>query len=716
MIGPRLYLVQPHRYRARSLLPFLIAVVLSPLACTGDQPTEPGLGVSSVVDRPHPYIVGDPQLSSPASSATFSAAPRVSSSLQVGLNMQGPKVLILADANGPSTSALEASIARAGYQVTLRPAPENTWDGTNPSLGGFAAVIHLNGFTWTASLPAGGQAALNTFVENGGGFVGGQWNGFEATAGQKGMPNLVLQGYGGSALDMNCAGVKCVITYSTVPGQESHPVVSGIPSPFSFTADGHNSAAQVVFASQPSTVLMQLPNGRAGVLVREFGKGKVVSFSFAPNYAVGGNGVTLQSSQVQQLYVNALEWITGWVPDSDADGIADRADNCPAVANADQADRDSNGVGDACEPVQAQTITFEPLADRTFGESPFTVSATASSGLPVSFSAAGKCTVVESTVTLTGAGSCIITAHQAGNSSYHPAEDVGRFFSIAKATATLTVGTEFVYDGMPKQAHVTSNPAGLSGIAVSYSQNGMAVASPVNVGSYQVLAHLEHPDYEAPDATGMLTITPATPVISWTPEPITAGTPLGPAQLNATAIGVSGSAVAGSYRYDPVAGTRLKPGLSHTLSVEFTSSDANYTGASKTVQISVSHRFKGFFPPVKNAPAVNLAKAGRTIEIKFSLGGNFGSDILQAGSPSSITIPCPAVPMGREIDTDSDRRSGLRYRDGKYVYNWQTSREWAGTCRKFVLALTDGTKHEAVFRFMSKRSREYRGGGRDDDD
>lgn len=35
--------------------------------------------------------------------------------------------------------------------------------------------------------------------------------------------------------------------------------------------------------------------------------------------------------------------------DGDEDGIDDPADNCPTVANADQADSDQNGVGDACE-------------------------------------------------------------------------------------------------------------------------------------------------------------------------------------------------------------------------------------------------------------------------------------------------------------------------------------------------------------------------------
>lgn len=36
-------------------------------------------------------------------------------------------------------------------------------------------------------------------------------------------------------------------------------------------------------------------------------------------------------------------------PDSDSDGIDDPADNCPFVANPDQADSDADGVGDLCD-------------------------------------------------------------------------------------------------------------------------------------------------------------------------------------------------------------------------------------------------------------------------------------------------------------------------------------------------------------------------------
>jgi hypothetical protein len=41
--------------------------------------------------------------------------------------------------------------------------------------------------------------------------------------------------------------------------------------------------------------------------------------------------------------------LVGAVVDTDSDGAADSADNCPATANADQLDTDGDGVGDACD-------------------------------------------------------------------------------------------------------------------------------------------------------------------------------------------------------------------------------------------------------------------------------------------------------------------------------------------------------------------------------
>ena len=80
----------------------------------------------------------------------------------------------------------------------------------------------------------------------------------------------------------------------------------------------------------------------------------------------------------------------------------------------------------------SQTITFDPLTDRTLDASPFTLTATASSGLTVTFTAspANVCTVAGGIVTLIAVGQCSITASQPGNATFPAAAPVTRTFTI----------------------------------------------------------------------------------------------------------------------------------------------------------------------------------------------------------------------------------------------------------------------------------------------
>jgi hypothetical protein len=116
------------------------------------------------------------------------------------------------------------------------------------------------------------------------------------------MPDIVLQGWGGTD-DDNCG--NCDMTWTVEPGQEAHPVLAGLASPFSFWAEGHDAGPQVVYDTEPSVVLMRSPSGGPGVLVREFGNGRVVQLAVAPNTF---DGASLSDPGIQKLYANAVEW------------------------------------------------------------------------------------------------------------------------------------------------------------------------------------------------------------------------------------------------------------------------------------------------------------------------------------------------------------------------------------------------------------------------
>ena len=81
-----------------------------------------------------------------------------------------------------------------------------------------------------------------------------------------------------------------------------------------------------------------------------------------------------------------------------------------------------------------QTITFAKPADKHLGDPPFALSASASSGLAVSFASntPGVCTVSGNMVTLVATGTCSITATQDGNATINPATPVTQSFLVSK--------------------------------------------------------------------------------------------------------------------------------------------------------------------------------------------------------------------------------------------------------------------------------------------
>lgn len=79
-----------------------------------------------------------------------------------------------------------------------------------------------------------------------------------------------------------------------------------------------------------------------------------------------------------------------------------------------------------------QIITFEPLAERTYGEPPFTITATSSSGLPLKLESSDPdvASISGNVITLTGIGNTSIFADQEGNQNYLPATTIERQLKV----------------------------------------------------------------------------------------------------------------------------------------------------------------------------------------------------------------------------------------------------------------------------------------------
>ncbi|WP_420575774.1 Ig-like domain-containing protein [Ekhidna sp.] len=120
-----------------------------------------------------------------------------------------------------------------------------------------------------------------------------------------------------------------------------------------------------------------------------------------------------------------------------------------------------------------QTITFETILDKVYGDAPFNLVATASSGLAVSFSiVSGPISLDGNEVTITGAGTAVIAANQAGDNDFNPAPEVERTFEIAKADQVITIDP--IADKLTTDASFDVVASVDTELALSYSVSGPA--------------------------------------------------------------------------------------------------------------------------------------------------------------------------------------------------------------------------------------------------
>ena len=127
----------------------------------------------------------------------------------------------------------------------------------------------------------------------------------------------------------------------------------------------------------------------------------------------------------------------------------------------------------------SQTITFDALSTKTYGEADFTLSATGgASGSPINYvsSNANVAKVSGNKVTIVGVGIANITAKQAGNNNYKAANDVSQTLVVSKANQSIT------FDALPTktygdQAFAISATGGGSGNAVTFKSSNPKVAT-----------------------------------------------------------------------------------------------------------------------------------------------------------------------------------------------------------------------------------------------
>ena len=282
----------------------------------------------------------------------------------------------------------------------------------------------------------------------------------------------------------------------------------------------------------------------------------------------------------------------------------------------------------------AQTITFGPIPTQTVG-TPLTLNATASSGLPVSYTPSDTtiCTVSGNVATFIAAGNCTITASQAGNATYAPAAPVAQTITVNAIPQTIT------FNPIPNQTSGTTlmlSASASSNLPVSFASSTAGictvsgnVASFIAAGSCTITASQAGNGTYAPAAPASQTFTVLSPLNPTNPSSLPSGVSGTPYSATLTAQG-------GTPPYSWSISSGSLPAVLQLSAVGLISGTPNPAGTFIfTVQVTDSST------PAKTAPqqlSLNIA-SGAPSSITVTSGNTQTAQVKTAfGNPLVVTV------------------------------------------------------------------------------
>jgi hypothetical protein len=218
----------------------------------------------------------------------------------------------------------------------------------------------------------------------------------------------------------------------------------------------------------------------------------VSSISTAANFSLGGSDTTCNATS--QLLVPAASCVLGieFAPMAvgSIGGSVVLTDN--ATPGSQMIALQGTGIP------STQTINFPNPGPQSYTVTPFTLAATATSGLQVNYAVvSGPATVgTGNTITFTGVGPVTIQASQAGNADYSAATSVSVTFTVTPAAQTINFpnpGPQYykspvtlaatASSGLQVSYTVTSGPATVSGSKVTFSGTGSVTVQATQTGN-----------------------------------------------------------------------------------------------------------------------------------------------------------------------------------------------------------------------------------------
>lgn len=222
------------------------------------------------------------------------------------------------------------------------------------------------------------------------------------------------------------------------------------------------------------------------------GTGSTARFQYLSGVAVDTNGNVYVADQGNQAIrkVTQAGVVTTLAGQSGNPGSADGVGSVARFYNPLDVALDGSGnlyVADsrnrtirATQPLTTkvnQSIAFPTISGHSALDNPFTISASASSGLPVYFDVISGPAVLDTNnnLTLLGGGTVTIAAWQPGDLNYNPAQIVQQSFTVTKVPQTITFGplSQQKVGDAPFPLTATTD----SGLPISYSASGPAILS-----------------------------------------------------------------------------------------------------------------------------------------------------------------------------------------------------------------------------------------------
>ncbi|MDD2815965.1 MAG: SMP-30/gluconolactonase/LRE family protein [Thiotrichaceae bacterium] len=303
----------------------------------------------------------------------------------------------------------------------------------------------------------------------------------------------------------------------------------------------------------------------------------------------------------------------------------------------------------------AQTISFTPASTATYGDSTITLSATGgASGNPVTFASTttSVCTVSGTSLTIVSAGTCTVTADQAGNASYSAAPQVSKNITVAKKSITAQADNKsralgaanptftISYTGLinsdsssaintPPTASTTATTGSPTGNYVITCNNGSSSAS-----NY-IISTCTDGTLAVGKATPSISLTPASPssslgsaltvnfTVTGTP------TPTGTVTVSDGTNSCTATVVAGTCSFTPATSG------AKTLTATY-AGDSNYTTATQTNTVNIAQ-------VVLSSTSINVTEAGATGSYTVKLSTQPASDVTINLTPNAQVTISPAT-------------------------------------------------------------------------